>query len=52
LSVKDSFAYVPSLLEDKNWGSCYVYSRNLWQDQEKVYEDLLRFIGSRMFDAQ
>jgi hypothetical protein len=52
LSVKDSFAYVPSLLEDKNWGSCYVYSRNLWQDREKVEEDLLRFIGSRMIDAQ
>lgn len=52
LSVKDSFAYVPSLLEEKNWGSCYVYSRNLWQDREKVEEDLLRFIGSKMVAAQ
>jgi hypothetical protein len=52
LSVKDSFAYVPSLLEDKHWGSCYIYSRNLWHDPEKVEEDLLRFIGSKMIDAQ
>lgn len=52
LSVKDSFAYVPSLLEQKNWGSYYVFSRNLWHDPEKVEEDLLRFIGSRMIAAQ
>jgi hypothetical protein len=48
LSVKDSFAYVPALLEEKNWGSVYVYSRNLWHDPEKVEEDLLRFIGSKL----
>lgn len=52
LSVKDSFAYVPSLLEQKNWGSYYVFSRNLWHNPEKVEEDLLRFIGSRMIAAQ
>ncbi len=52
LSVKDSFAYVPSLLEKKNWGSYYVFSRNLWHDPEKVEEDLLRFIGSRMIASQ
>lgn len=52
LSVKDSFAYVPNLLEQKNWGSYYVFSRNLWHDPEKVEEDLLRFIGSRMIAAQ
>ncbi|HEY0655078.1 MAG TPA: AAA domain-containing protein [Chryseosolibacter sp.] len=48
LSGKDSFAYVPSLLEQKNWGSFYVFSRNLWHDPEKVEEDLLRFIGSKV----
>jgi hypothetical protein len=52
LSVKDSFAYVPSLLEQKNWGSFYVFSRNLWHDPEKVEEDLLKFIGTKMIEAQ
>lgn len=52
LSVKDSFAYVPSLLEQKNWGSFYVFSRNLWHDPEKVEEDLLRFIGSKMIESE
>ncbi len=52
LSGKDSFAYVPSLLEQKNWGSFYVFSRNLWHDPEKVEEDLLRFIGSKMIESQ
>ncbi|WP_254169158.1 DEAD/DEAH box helicase [Chryseosolibacter histidini] len=48
LSVKDSFAYAPALFEQKNWDSCFVFSRNLWQDPEKVEEDLLRFIGTKM----
>jgi hypothetical protein len=52
LSGKESFAYVPSLLEQKNWGSVYVFSRNLWHDPEKVEEDLLRFIGSKVVESQ
>jgi hypothetical protein len=52
LSGKDSFAYVPSLLEQKNWGSFTVFSRNLWHDPEKVEEDLLKFIGTKMIEAQ
>jgi hypothetical protein len=48
LSVKDSFAYAPALFEQKNWDSCFIFSRNLWQDPEKVEEDLLRFIGSKV----
>lgn len=51
LSVKDSFAYVPQLLEEKNWGSLYVFSRNLWHDPEKVEEDLLKFIGTKMISS-
>jgi hypothetical protein len=51
LSVKDAFAYVPALLEQKNWDSFYVFSRNLWHDPEKVEEDLLRFIGSKMVET-
>jgi hypothetical protein len=48
LSGKESFAYVPILLEQKNWKALNLFSRNLWQDRDKVEEDLLRFIGSRM----
>jgi superfamily I DNA and/or RNA helicase len=48
LSEKDFFAYVPALMAKKNWNYHYVFSRNLWQDKERVEEDLLRFIGSKM----
>lgn len=48
LSVKDSFAYVPTLFTQKNWEYHYIFSRNLWQDREKAEDDLLRFIGSRV----
>lgn len=48
LSQKDFFAYTPGLMARKHWNYHYVFSRNLWQDKEKVEEDLLRFIGSRM----
>ncbi len=48
LSVKDSFAYVPALLEQRNWAHFFVFSRNLWQDPGKVEDDLMRFIGSKM----
>ena len=48
LSEKDFFAYVPTLMTRRNWDYHYVFSRNLWQDKEKVEEDLLRFIGTKM----
>ena len=48
LSEKDFFAYTPALMTRKNWDYHYVFSRNLWQDKEKVEEDLLRFIGTRI----
>lgn len=48
VSVKDSFAYSPTLFEKKNWEYCFVFSRNLWQDPEKVEDDLMRFIGSKI----
>lgn len=48
LSEKDFFAYMPALMARKNWDYHYVFSRNLWQDKEKVEEDLLRFIGTKM----
>ena len=48
LSVKDSFAYVPALYQQKNWDYHMVFSRNLWQDRERVEDQLLKFIGSRV----
>jgi hypothetical protein len=47
LSVKDSFAYVPALYHQKNWDYHMVFSRNLWQDRERVEDGLLKFIGTR-----
>jgi hypothetical protein len=47
LSVKDSFAYTPTLYHQKNWDFHMVFSRNLWQDRERVEDGLLKFIGSR-----
>jgi hypothetical protein len=52
LSEKDFFAYMPALMARKNWDYHYVFSRNLWQDKEKVEEDLLRFIGSKIAEAK
>ncbi len=51
LSVKDFFAYLPTLMTHKKWDYHYVFSRNLWQDKEKVEEDLLRFIGTKIAEA-
>lgn len=48
VSVKDSFAYMPLLFAQKNWEYHMVFSRNLWQDRERVEDSLLRFIGSRV----
>lgn len=50
LSGKDFFAYKPALMARRNWNYHYVFSRNLWQDREKVEDELMRFIGSKMAD--
>lgn len=52
LSVKDFFAYTPALMTKRNWHYLYVFSRNLWQDRERVEEDMLRFIGTNMTETQ
>jgi hypothetical protein len=52
LSVKDSFAYVPALLTQKHWDYHVVFSRNLWQDRERVEDGLLRFVGTRVANLQ
>lgn len=47
LSVKEVYAYTPSLLNQKNWRFHMVYSRNFWKDREKVESELMRFVGGR-----
>ena len=47
LSPKDTYAYTPALLSQKNWKHFRVYSRNLWKDREKIENDLMVFIGSQ-----
>ncbi len=47
LSPKDTYAYTPALLTQKNWKHHRVYSRNLWKDREKMERDLMIFIGSQ-----
>lgn len=46
LSAKDTHAYTPSLLAKKNWSHRTVFSRNLWQDKEKVEGELMSFVGT------
>ncbi|MCI0751452.1 MAG: AAA domain-containing protein, partial [Flammeovirgaceae bacterium] len=42
LSVKDSHAYTPITLSSKNWPSKIVYSRQYWNDPDKVITELRR----------
>lgn len=43
-SVKDAYAFVPSLLEEKNWRYRMVFSRSLWQNPKNFFAELERFI--------
>ena len=48
LSVKQSHAYIPAILTQKNWKYQMVYSRNFWKDREKIESELMVFIGSQL----
>lgn len=48
LSVKQSHAYIPSILTQKNWKYQMVYSRNFWKDRERIESELMVFIGSQL----
>lgn len=43
LSAKDPHASVPTLLEKKNWKHVMTYSRNYWQDPDKVIQEVGKF---------
>jgi hypothetical protein len=51
LSVKHSHAYIPTILTQKNWKYRMIYSRNFWKDREKMEQELLFFIGSRVSNS-
>jgi len=46
LSSKDNHAYTPSLIAGKNWGYRMIFSRNYWQNRERVEDMLTSFIGT------
>ena len=45
VSAKEMHVYLPFIMESKNWKHKFIYSREYWQDPEKVQEDLLRFVN-------
>jgi superfamily I DNA and/or RNA helicase len=45
LSVKADHAIYPQLLEHKHWPFLRVYTRNLWQDPEKFYNEIGKFLN-------
>jgi hypothetical protein len=46
-NIKDVHAYTQAILHQKNWEYLMIYSRNFWQDRERIENDLTRFIGSK-----
>ena len=44
ISVKDSHALIPQLLEQKNWKHTMVYSRSYWLDQDKFFNEVAKFV--------
>ena len=44
ISAKDTFVYKPFMLTHKNWKFKYFHSREYWQDDERVKENLGRFL--------
>jgi hypothetical protein len=47
-SAKEVYAYTPALLEGKNWSYRMIFSRNFWQDRQKLEDELSIFIGQRI----
>ena len=45
LSAKADHALTPHLLEYKNWPYLRVYSRNFWQDPDKFFNEISKFLN-------
>jgi hypothetical protein len=44
-SVKDLHASIPQLLENKKWKYLRTYSRNYWQDNDKFFNEVAKFVS-------
>ena len=44
LSAKSIYALVPQVLEKKNWPFLQLYSRNYWQDKDRFFNEIGKFI--------
>ena len=44
ISVKDPHALIPQLLEKKNWKHTMLYSRSYWQDPDKFFNEVAKFV--------
>jgi len=44
LSAKERHAFLPELLEQKNWKYLSQYSRHYWQDAEKFINEVGKFV--------
>ena len=44
ISVKDPHALIPLLLEQKNWKHTMLYSRSYWQDPDKLFNEVSKFL--------
>jgi superfamily I DNA and/or RNA helicase len=44
ISVKDPHASIPKLLEQKNWKHTMLYSRSHWQDPDKFFNEVAKFV--------
>ncbi len=47
-SVKDAHVYKPFLLQNKEWSSVQVSSRNYWQDPDLTIDGLVTFISNQV----
>ena len=45
-SVKDLHASLPAVLESKKWKYLRTYSRNYWQDMDKFFNEVAKFISN------
>ncbi|MBK5277522.1 MAG: DUF4011 domain-containing protein [Bacteroidia bacterium] len=44
ISIKDSHALIPLLLEKKNWKHMMVYSRSYWQNPDRFFNEVAKFV--------
>jgi hypothetical protein len=48
ISAKNIHAYVPLNMAEKNWKYKKIFSRDFWENKEKVKEEIIRFFGAHV----